>query len=139
MDSNHWPMDFQSIALPTELYRQKHFKGLEPLTNNLEGYCSIQVELKMQASKNSLMVLGLEPRACGLKVHCSTNWAITSNWKELGIERGTWTLTYYLKRIEPKSTVSANSTTSKICFHFIKLTLVIPGCTCKIQRLTRNF
>jgi hypothetical protein len=25
----------------TELYRQKiHFKGLEPLTYNLEGYCS---------------------------------------------------------------------------------------------------
>jgi hypothetical protein len=39
-------MDFQSIALTTELLKQNlklHFEGVEPSAYNLEGYRSIQL------------------------------------------------------------------------------------------------
>ena len=45
VELNHRHMDFQSIALPLSYLNKVrlHFEGIEPSTDNLEGYCSSQL------------------------------------------------------------------------------------------------
>ena len=68
MELNQWHTDFQSVALPLSyLGKNLHFKGFEPLSDNLEGYCS------STWAKNALLnVSGIEPETFRLKVRCST-------------------------------------------------------------------